>query len=614
MASRSGFLFVLAVLFVLAFATSSYALEECKSLDLSGMPVYKVDKADHKCSSWTEMKSDGYYKIGCNLEAGTWRAHGIKEVDVSGMNALRVKATLKTTDSRVHYDDYVDLIVFTMDKGPELSPTCGKSTSDWANECVIKDRTSGSLGHCGLPKYALSRACDFAIDVSGRDKVYLTFITADAWDLAFGALKDTFENVQMCYEKAATPTPTPVQVKQNGQSCSSNSECESENCGSGICCAYGKVCCSYESDCSVDYECGSNYYCVAKAATPTPTPVFIPTLTPTPTRTPTPARTATPFPTQTRTPAPTPAATAGMVISVEPANDAEALEVKRLIENDIYPAIVVGVFDKNSGPVFSGLRDNDSKIKLRMTATESVAQWDESTNTLTIPYKRLYARMGNYDSALMQKNGIAHELVHYHFNGFAQRFGGDFKKAPLWFREGIAEYGAHSYYKDNLASVGNNPAQSVSEARRDVLASYLMDRRKNYKETVEENAIKTVSWNGESDWDKSIEARDHVYYGAAFSFVNYLSGKNTFRPGESTMDVIKYMFVMGSKGKFKFYAHANEEAAPLGEKEIKKAWFENLDDEYGIKAGLDNKPPSLLNRTAEKLNSFFRKWTFWSKR
>lgn len=567
MASRSGFLFVLAVLFVLTFATSSYALEECKSLDLSGMPVYKVDKVDHKCSSWTETKSDGYYKIGCNLEAGQWRAYGIKEVDVSGMNALRVKATLKTTDSRVHYDDYVDLIVFTMDKGPELSPTCGKSTSDWANECVIKDRTSGSLGHCGLPKYALSRACDFAIDVSGRDKVYLTFITADAWDLAFGALKDSFENVQLCYEAQATPPPTPTSTPTQ-----------------------------------------------TPAPTPTPTPAFIPTLAPMPTRTPITTRTATPFPTQTRTPAPTPAATtAGMVISVEPANDAEALEVKRLIENDIYPAIV-GVFDKNSRLVFSGPRDNDSKIKLRMTATESVAQLDESTNTLTIPYKRLYAGMGNYDSALMQKNGIAHELVHYHFNGFAQRLGGDFKKAPPWFREGIAEYGAHNYYKDNLASVGNNPAQSVSEARRDVLASYLMDRRKNYKETVEENAIKTISWNAESDWDKSIEASDHVYYGAAFSFVNYLSGKNTFRSGESMMDVIKYMFVMGSKGKFKFYAHANEETATFGEKAIKKAWFENLDDEYGIKAGLDNKPPSLLNRTAEKLNSFFRKWTFWSKR
>lgn len=562
MASRNRFLFVLAVLFVLTVTASSYALEECKSVDLSGMPVYKVDKADHKCSSWTETKSDGYYKIGCNLEAGTWRAHGIKEVDVSGLGTVRIKATLKTTDSRVHYDDYVDLVGFTMDKGPELSLTCGKSTSDWANECAIKDRTTGSLGHCGLPKYALSRSCDFTIDVSGRDKIYLTFITADAWDLAFGALKDSFENVQVCYEKIATPVPTP---------------------------------------------------------TPTPTPTFIPTLTPTPTplptRTPTPTRTATPLPTQTRTPTPipTPAAMAGIVISVEPANDAEALEVKGLIENTIYPAIV-GIFDKNSKLVFSGPRDNDSKIKLRMTATESVAQWDESTSTLTVPYKRLYAGMGNYDPAVMQLNGIAHELAHYHFNGFAQGLGGNFKKAPLWFREGIAEYGAHVYYKDNIASVGNNPAQSVSEARRDILASYLMDKKRQYKETVEENAIKTISWNGESDWDRSIDARDHVYYGSAFSFVNYLLGQITYRDGESMMDVIKYMFVMGSKGKFTFYAHANEQTAPFGEKEIKKAWFEKFDDEYGIKTGLDNKPPSLLNRTAEKLNSFFRKWTFWSKR
>ncbi|MBR9706534.1 hypothetical protein GOV14_05845 [Candidatus Pacearchaeota archaeon] len=63
-------------------------------------------------------------------------------------------------------------------------------------------------------------------------------------------------------------------MKSNGESCSFDSDCSSNNCnlggyegygsGGGYCCESGKDCCYQESDCSEGYRCHSNYYCVKK--------------------------------------------------------------------------------------------------------------------------------------------------------------------------------------------------------------------------------------------------------------------------------------------------------------------------------------------------------------
>lgn len=51
--------------------------------------------------------------------------------------------------------------------------------------------------------------------------------------------------------------------KSDGSSCDYNSDCQSGNCQNYICCASGKTCCNYNYECSGDYFCGPNYYCVS---------------------------------------------------------------------------------------------------------------------------------------------------------------------------------------------------------------------------------------------------------------------------------------------------------------------------------------------------------------
>lgn len=173
--------------------------DSCSDVDFTNMPVLKTDLDVGLCSSWTIEKSVGHYKVGCDYESGDFRAYGIVPVNVSGEDSVRIKADLSTTSSIIHYDDYVDMVVFTEDKTPELSTCGGTSTSEgWATTCALQDRTTDSLGHCGLPKYTLNKSCDLTVDVSGRDMIYLTFIGADAWAAAFGPLKDSFDNVQVC--------------------------------------------------------------------------------------------------------------------------------------------------------------------------------------------------------------------------------------------------------------------------------------------------------------------------------------------------------------------------------------------------------------------------------
>ncbi len=392
--------------------------------------------------------------------------------------------------------------------------------------------------------------------------------------------------------------------KTEEKSCVSDSECSTRWCNNGYCCEKGNICCKTNSDCSrikpvlytgkgEAYRCNSNRQCSI------PEGVKYGICDVTLSRCILDKSAAVSSATASQQLKKDLQKISGIVISLNPDND-ESREVKRLIEEEIYPAIV-NIFDRNSKGVFTGPRMINKSIKLVMSDKETIAMWDESSSTMTIPYSKKYETIANFPAKVLQANGIAHELVHYHLNGFAVREGGNYKKAPLWFREGFAEYGAHIYLKE-YTSLGEI-ANTVSQVREETFSDYLLDKKNNYKETVKDNALNKVSWNTDSDW-QNIPFKEHVYYGAAFSFINYFLQKDTFKEGESMMDIAKYMFIMGSKGKFKFYVHVDETKGPLNEKSVKEIWFDSIEKRYpgGIISKLDNKP------------SFFKRILSWFRR
>ncbi len=263
----------------------------------------------------------------------------------------------------------------------------------------------------------------------------------------------------------------------------------------------------------------------------------------------------------------------GIVISVLP-HGGEGEKVKKLIEEDIYPAI---------SDMFVDNREIDANINLVVSDKESVAQWDEKTNTLTVPYEFSYENFLDYPRDIIQRNGIAHELTHYLLNGLAIENGGDYKRVPLWLREGIAEYGAHEYM---MFYSGNGMNNSISQVRSDIFADYLMNKNYNYKETVEKNAIKKISWNDYNFED--IESKDHVYYGAAFSFVKYWlqnTNRTVYYPATATPLVeLREIFISISTKKLK--------ADGVFSDKEKSNWFKAVNNQLKIKQKLDNKPCS----------------------
>lgn len=412
-------------------------------------------------------------------------------------------------------------------------------------------------------------------------------------------------------------------LKSKGELCSSNSECESGNCNDygnegygGACCEYGKKCCydggssttitignsdyycgydyylietgqhikSIGDSCSSDSECGSGwchqgncdcYDCNGDSICDTPQNSCSQVQTTT-----NQAQTVTNKPTATssgvqRTSYEQVTPITGIVVSVKPVGDREGEELKNEIENGIYPAIVE-IFDRDSSKVFTGPRSEDKEINLVMSNKETVALWNEGTNTMTIPYASVYGSIGMYDKKVVQYNAIAHELTHYHFNGHAELLGGNYKKIPLWFREGICEYGAHKYYEDYLNIPEKTIAESISSKKELSAVGYLSNPEYQYRDTVEKNAIKLLSWDNQGwDWDEDIEDYALVYYGAVFSFVNYWFGDN--------LDTLKCIFVETSKnGKFRMYAEDCNTDNYAEEDWTKERWFNNyIEKEFG---------------------------------
>lgn len=278
----------------------------------------------------------------------------------------------------------------------------------------------------------------------------------------------------------------------------------------------------------------------------------------------------------------------GLVTYFDAADD-EAREVKTLVE-DIYPK-VVAIFDEGSNQIFTGPRRFRPEITLKMT--DDTSAWEESTNTLYIVRKGSYPPMANYPVEAVQKNAIAHELAHYHMNGFASESNGNYRKVPMWFREGIAEYIAHKYYDVYLRASPND--RTVSQHRYDILIGYLTySQGDNYKENIEERAIEKISWESEGDIDEDLADYDHIYYGAAFSFIKFFL--DTFKPTApeySSMDLLKLTFMEGASlgffDDFELYVDAPN-TSPDDPDDAKHAWFNSIDQAEGIVAGLNNKP------------------------
>jgi len=184
----------------------------CQSVDLSDVSTYTVDKSSNKCSTWSISKSASKFEAACSEMSAQFRAHGVREISTGGASTITTKADVTLSEpghlfpgGGVHYDDYVDLLVFP--EIPDTLSSCGISVTsddDWGKKCYAlnsKDasgssRTTTALGNCGVPKNSTSKTCNFEVQTGGRDKLYLVMAVKDAW--AYAKVIGGFSNIQVC--------------------------------------------------------------------------------------------------------------------------------------------------------------------------------------------------------------------------------------------------------------------------------------------------------------------------------------------------------------------------------------------------------------------------------
>lgn len=183
----------------------------CGNIDLSKdykLYTYTVDTPGYStvCSEYKNSFSLLKMSLECLASNARWRNYWVKEVEVGGLNKVKITADLGLNDysrfftecsgTGVKYDDYSSLIVLSSNPKPTLDVECNKvcSQEDWS-KCAVKADAANVLGSCGVPKCSASKKCDFEVNVNGLDKIYLVYHISDAWP---ADLQGTLENLQVC--------------------------------------------------------------------------------------------------------------------------------------------------------------------------------------------------------------------------------------------------------------------------------------------------------------------------------------------------------------------------------------------------------------------------------
>lgn len=159
-----------------------------------------------KCSGYKNSSSARSMSLRCSGSAASWRNYWVKEIEVAGLNKVRIKADLGLNDysrfftecggTGVKYDNYSSLIVLSTDPRSSLNAECNIAcaSADWP-KCAVKTSGSGFLAQCGVAKCSASKKCDFEVSTNGLNKIYLVYHVSDAW---MADIEGKISNLEVC--------------------------------------------------------------------------------------------------------------------------------------------------------------------------------------------------------------------------------------------------------------------------------------------------------------------------------------------------------------------------------------------------------------------------------
>ncbi len=123
----------------------------CQDINLSAdYSFYSYTPSEAKCGDFEKTFASSRASFKCKTTYGSsWRGYWVKEIDVSNMDKIRIKANLELNEQKkffsecrgkeagVKYDDYSALIVLSSDPRERFSRECNKISSEKL-ECDIR--------------------------------------------------------------------------------------------------------------------------------------------------------------------------------------------------------------------------------------------------------------------------------------------------------------------------------------------------------------------------------------------------------------------------------------------------------------------------------------------
>ena len=188
-------------------APSAPALSGCQAINLAeDYQLYTYTVETSPCSGYQNTLSENTLKLRCTNSVARWRNYWVKEVAVTGLNSVKIKSDLglndytnfftECPDGGVKYNNYSSILVLNEDPRPTFDQECNQvcATADWP-KCGIQPADPRIIGTCGVAKCSSAQKCDFDVNVTGLDKIYLLYHISDAWP---ANLEGVMNNLQVC--------------------------------------------------------------------------------------------------------------------------------------------------------------------------------------------------------------------------------------------------------------------------------------------------------------------------------------------------------------------------------------------------------------------------------
>jgi len=248
-------------------------------VEIDSPKLYAISSSSFSWSAWYKPRSPpscddpdrSYQAVICKESPNTFMGYNCQK---------RMRAIIYFSDG-----NYID-VISTKRYQPSIWYHLVQTVDDSSDKTILKLYVDGTLvgsktspgtlrnledkplriGTCVIPEPE-NHSIEPANGTIDEVRVYDYALDADAVKGLYeeGSSKPSPASSPLSIKKEEVPIQNP---KANGETCIRHPDCDSNNCGAGICCKHDRLCCTDNSQCDAAESCDTErFYCVTDSST-----------------------------------------------------------------------------------------------------------------------------------------------------------------------------------------------------------------------------------------------------------------------------------------------------------------------------------------------------------